>query len=191
MLTQCIAVDHGPAGVRANCLCPGWVRTPMADGEMDCACRPERLLARGRLRGSHGRRAAAPAEHARGDRGHRRLAPLGRRVLRQRGRDLPSTEASRPSTSAALAFGDECGERAASPSQESRSRRSTSSAASALRASARSRTSRRSTSSRSARSRAAGSARPTSPLPPPRRRSRPGPRSALPAAPSTCTASRI
>lgn len=35
MLTQCIAVDHGPAGVRANCLCPGWVRTPMADGEMD------------------------------------------------------------------------------------------------------------------------------------------------------------
>ena len=35
MLTQCIALDHGPAGVRANCLCPGWVRTPMADSEMD------------------------------------------------------------------------------------------------------------------------------------------------------------
>jgi meso-butanediol dehydrogenase/(S,S)-butanediol dehydrogenase/diacetyl reductase len=35
MLTQCIALDHGPAGVRANCICPGWVRTPMADGEMD------------------------------------------------------------------------------------------------------------------------------------------------------------
>lgn len=35
MLTQCIALDHGPAGVRANCVCPGWVRTPMADGEMD------------------------------------------------------------------------------------------------------------------------------------------------------------
>ena len=35
MLTQCIAVDHGAAGVRANCVCPGWVRTPMADGEMD------------------------------------------------------------------------------------------------------------------------------------------------------------
>ena len=35
MLTQCIAVDHGPAGVRANCLCPGWVRTPMADRAMD------------------------------------------------------------------------------------------------------------------------------------------------------------
>ena len=35
MLTQCIALDHGPAGVRANCVCPGWVRTPMADGSMD------------------------------------------------------------------------------------------------------------------------------------------------------------
>jgi meso-butanediol dehydrogenase / (S,S)-butanediol dehydrogenase / diacetyl reductase len=35
MLTQCIAVDYGPLGVRANCICPGWVRTPMADGEMD------------------------------------------------------------------------------------------------------------------------------------------------------------
>lgn len=35
MLTQCIAVDHGPEGVRANCVCPGWVKTPMADEEMD------------------------------------------------------------------------------------------------------------------------------------------------------------
>jgi meso-butanediol dehydrogenase/(S,S)-butanediol dehydrogenase/diacetyl reductase len=35
MLTQCIALDHGAAGVRANCVCPGWVRTPMADREMD------------------------------------------------------------------------------------------------------------------------------------------------------------
>lgn len=35
MLTQCIALDHGPDGVRANCVCPGWVRTPMADEEMD------------------------------------------------------------------------------------------------------------------------------------------------------------
>ena len=34
MLTQCIAVDHGPEGVRANCVCPGWVRTAMADEEM-------------------------------------------------------------------------------------------------------------------------------------------------------------
>jgi meso-butanediol dehydrogenase / (S,S)-butanediol dehydrogenase / diacetyl reductase len=35
MLTQCIALDHGPAGVRANCVCPGWVRTSMGDAAMD------------------------------------------------------------------------------------------------------------------------------------------------------------
>jgi len=35
MLTRCIALDHGPAGVRANCVCPGWTRTPLADGAMD------------------------------------------------------------------------------------------------------------------------------------------------------------
>ncbi len=35
MLTNCIALDHGPQGVRANTVCPGWTRTPMADGEMD------------------------------------------------------------------------------------------------------------------------------------------------------------
>jgi meso-butanediol dehydrogenase / (S,S)-butanediol dehydrogenase / diacetyl reductase len=34
-LTRCMALDHGAAGVRANCVCPGWIRTSMADGEMD------------------------------------------------------------------------------------------------------------------------------------------------------------
>ncbi|MFQ6268297.1 SDR family NAD(P)-dependent oxidoreductase [Kutzneria viridogrisea] len=34
-LTRSIARDYGPHGVRANAVCPGWVRTPMADGEMD------------------------------------------------------------------------------------------------------------------------------------------------------------
>lgn len=34
-LVRSLAVDYGPAGVRANAVCPGWVRTPMADGEMD------------------------------------------------------------------------------------------------------------------------------------------------------------
>lgn len=35
MFTQCIALDYGPAGVRANCVCPGWVRTAMGDAAMD------------------------------------------------------------------------------------------------------------------------------------------------------------
>ena len=34
MLVQTIARDYGGAGVRANVVCPGWVRTEMADAEM-------------------------------------------------------------------------------------------------------------------------------------------------------------
>ncbi len=33
-LTRSLARDYGPEGVRVNALCPGWVRTPMADEEM-------------------------------------------------------------------------------------------------------------------------------------------------------------
>jgi meso-butanediol dehydrogenase / (S,S)-butanediol dehydrogenase / diacetyl reductase len=35
MLTRSLAVRLGPRGVRANAICPGWVRTPMADHEME------------------------------------------------------------------------------------------------------------------------------------------------------------
>jgi NAD(P)-dependent dehydrogenase (short-subunit alcohol dehydrogenase family) len=35
MLTKTIAFDFGPLGVRANAVCPGWVRTPMGDAAMD------------------------------------------------------------------------------------------------------------------------------------------------------------
>jgi meso-butanediol dehydrogenase/(S,S)-butanediol dehydrogenase/diacetyl reductase len=34
-LTRSIARDYGPRGLRINALCPGWVRTPMADEEME------------------------------------------------------------------------------------------------------------------------------------------------------------
>ncbi|QQD26218.1 SDR family oxidoreductase [Pseudomonas simiae] len=33
-LSRSLARDYGPHGVRVNAVCPGWVRTPMADAEM-------------------------------------------------------------------------------------------------------------------------------------------------------------
>lgn len=35
--TRSIALTYGPQGIRANCLCPGWTRTPMSDMEMASA----------------------------------------------------------------------------------------------------------------------------------------------------------
>jgi NAD(P)-dependent dehydrogenase (short-subunit alcohol dehydrogenase family) len=35
MLTQCIAADFARDGIRANAILPGWIRTPMADVDMD------------------------------------------------------------------------------------------------------------------------------------------------------------
>lgn len=34
-LARSIAVAYGPRGIRANALCPGWVRTPMGDASME------------------------------------------------------------------------------------------------------------------------------------------------------------
>jgi meso-butanediol dehydrogenase/(S,S)-butanediol dehydrogenase/diacetyl reductase len=39
MLCKTIANDYGPMGVRANAVCPGWVRTPMGDADMDALAR--------------------------------------------------------------------------------------------------------------------------------------------------------
>jgi meso-butanediol dehydrogenase / (S,S)-butanediol dehydrogenase / diacetyl reductase len=42
-LTRCLANEYGPAGVRANCVCPGWVRTPMGAEDMDALGRARGL----------------------------------------------------------------------------------------------------------------------------------------------------
>lgn len=35
MLSQQVALDYGPKKIRSNAVCPGWVRTPMSEREMD------------------------------------------------------------------------------------------------------------------------------------------------------------
>ena len=35
MLAQQVALDYGKDGIRSNVICPGWVRTPMSEHEMD------------------------------------------------------------------------------------------------------------------------------------------------------------
>lgn len=42
-LTRSLARDYGPQGVRVNAVCPGWVRTPMADEEMQPLMRARQL----------------------------------------------------------------------------------------------------------------------------------------------------
>jgi NAD(P)-dependent dehydrogenase (short-subunit alcohol dehydrogenase family) len=34
-LTRAMAIDHGPDGIRVNCICPGWIETPMSQPFLD------------------------------------------------------------------------------------------------------------------------------------------------------------
>jgi NAD(P)-dependent dehydrogenase (short-subunit alcohol dehydrogenase family) len=67
--TRSIAVTYGPRGIRANCLCPGWTRTPMSEAEMESAARAAgstREAEEARLAGQLAlRRLAGPEEIAR------------------------------------------------------------------------------------------------------------------------------
>jgi NAD(P)-dependent dehydrogenase (short-subunit alcohol dehydrogenase family) len=68
MLAKCVANDYGRQGVRANAVCPGWVRTPMADADMDETAREHGLDREGAYRRAHAvhplGRPAEPAEVA-------------------------------------------------------------------------------------------------------------------------------
>ena len=46
MLTRCMALDGAPVGIRANCICPGFVRTPMFDDYLAEQPDPDSALAR-------------------------------------------------------------------------------------------------------------------------------------------------
>ncbi len=46
MLTRCMALDGAPHGIRANCICPGFVDTPMFDGFLAEQPDPAHALAR-------------------------------------------------------------------------------------------------------------------------------------------------
>ena len=46
MLTRCMALDGAPHGIRANCVCPGFVDTPMFEGFIAEQPDPETSLAR-------------------------------------------------------------------------------------------------------------------------------------------------
>ena len=46
MLTRCMALDGAASGIRANCICPGFVDTPMFDGFLADQPDPDTALAR-------------------------------------------------------------------------------------------------------------------------------------------------
>jgi len=68
MLAKCVANDYGRQGVRANSVCPGWVRTPMGDDDMDEVARGQGTDREGAYALAHGQnplgRPAQPEEVA-------------------------------------------------------------------------------------------------------------------------------
>jgi NAD(P)-dependent dehydrogenase (short-subunit alcohol dehydrogenase family) len=53
MLAKCVANDYGRDGVRANAVCPGWVRTPMGDSDMDEMAREQGIDREGAYAQAH------------------------------------------------------------------------------------------------------------------------------------------
>jgi meso-butanediol dehydrogenase/(S,S)-butanediol dehydrogenase/diacetyl reductase len=55
MLTRCMALDGAPDKIRANCICPGFIDTPMFDGFLANQPDPEAARAKARDRTPLGR----------------------------------------------------------------------------------------------------------------------------------------
>ena len=62
--TRSLAHAHGADGVRANCVAPGWVRTPMSDMEMRLAAEASGTTSGGGIRSARQPHRAAPGRNA-------------------------------------------------------------------------------------------------------------------------------
>ena len=96
-LTRLLAVQYGPHGVRANCICPGGVDTPMTGGTF---ATPE-----AQARAQHAR-AARAVRATGGHRRRRRVPALGRRALPD-GPDRSRSRAARRSRDGQRGFAAE------------------------------------------------------------------------------------
>ncbi len=64
MLTKCMALDGARAKIRVNCICPGYIRTPMLEGFFDAQADPDAVRRRRSPRSRSAGSARAPTSRA-------------------------------------------------------------------------------------------------------------------------------
>jgi hypothetical protein len=72
--TRSLANRYGPEGIRANCLCPGWVRTPATEREMGALARASGITLEEQFCSIPGPSGASPCASGSSKRCSRRLA---------------------------------------------------------------------------------------------------------------------